>query len=228
MLGGLLLISGFEKHVQRFTESILTGPDTTGMLYDGGHYAFLLCSLSMYMAAIIELELSPEEFALEETLTTIPEAQIEIERVVADAPDRLIPYIWVCTDDFDAFEATLEDDPTAESTTILSETDEERSYEMSLTGSIDLVIRLLTEHEGTITHVDGSADGWHLGVVFPDRDLLSQACNSTRDDGFRFDVERCTIQRTRGTFNMDSQRNSVEPWLQPLRQVILTSPEKSH
>ena len=47
----------------------------------------------MYMAAIIELELPIEEFALEETLTTIPEAQIEIEWVVADAPDRLIPYI---------------------------------------------------------------------------------------------------------------------------------------
>lgn len=40
------------------------------------------------MAAIIELELPLEEFALEQTVATIPETQIEIERIVANDPDR--------------------------------------------------------------------------------------------------------------------------------------------
>ena len=45
------------------------------------------------MAAIIEFTLPTEEFALEETLRTHPEAQIEIERVVADNPEQITPYV---------------------------------------------------------------------------------------------------------------------------------------
>ena len=65
------------------------------------------------MAAIIEFSLPTDEFALQETLSTHPEAQIEIERVIADDPEQITPYVWVRAD-FDAFEATLERDPTVE------------------------------------------------------------------------------------------------------------------
>ena len=140
------------------------------------------------MGTIIEFRLPAEEFALEETLNTHPEAQIEIERVVAGDPDKITPYIWVRADDFDAFEAALEDDPTVESMTMFSETAEERAYQMTWTGSIDFIVHLLTEHEGTITHADGSADGWELRVVFPDKESLSEAYETAQEAGFRFDV----------------------------------------
>ena len=71
-------------------------------------------------------------------------------------------------DDFEAFETALEDDLTVESMTMLSETAEERSYQMTRTDSIDFIVYILTEHEGTITHVDRSTDGWELRVMFPD------------------------------------------------------------
>lgn len=140
------------------------------------------------MATIIEFGLPTEEFALEETLRTHPAVQIEIERVVADAPDQITPYVWVRADDFDAFETALEDDPTVEEVTVFSETGEERSYQMTWTGPIDFIVQILTEHDGTITHADGSADGWQLRVVFPDRESLSQAHNAAQEAGLRFDV----------------------------------------
>ncbi|WP_336364397.1 helix-turn-helix domain-containing protein [Halalkalicoccus salilacus] len=140
------------------------------------------------MAAIIEFDLPTEEFALEETLTTVPGTQIEIERVVADDPEQITPYMWVRTDDFEAFEAALEDDPTVESVTRFSETDEERSYQMTWTGSIDFIVQILTEHHGTITHADGADDGWNLRVVFPDRESLSRAHDAAQEAGFGFDV----------------------------------------
>ena len=124
------------------------------------------------------------------------------------------------TNDFDAFEAALEDDPTVEHITILSETDEERAYEMAWTGSIDLIIRLLTEHEGTITHVDGSANGWHLRVVFPDRDSLSQAYHSTRDDGFRFDV--------RAVYNTEDPRNVQHGLTEKQRDTMVAAFEAGY
>lgn len=164
------------------------------------------------MGTIIEFRLPTEEFALEETLDTRPEAQIEIERVVADDPDKITPYIWVRTDDFEAFEAALEDDPTVEDVTLLSETEEERSYQMTWTGSIDFIVHLLTEHEGTITHADGSADGWELRVVFPDKESLSEAHDAAYEAGFRFDV--IAVHGTEDTRGIqygltDAQRNAI-------------------
>ncbi|MDL5363084.1 bacterio-opsin activator domain-containing protein [Halalkalicoccus sp. NIPERK01] len=141
------------------------------------------------MVAIIEFELSAENFALEETLRALPGVHIEIERVVADDPTRITPYVWVQTDDFDALEAAFEKDPTVESMTLLSETDEERSYQMVWTGSVDLIIRLLTDHEGTIITATGSDEKWHLRAVFPDRKSLSQAHDSAKNVGLQFDVQ---------------------------------------
>lgn len=141
------------------------------------------------MATIIEFSLPTEEFALEETLDTHPGAHIEIERVVADNPDQITPYMWIRTDDFDAFEAALEDDPTVEDVVMFSDTGEERSYQMTWTGSIDFIVQVLTEYSGTITHADGSADGWDLRVVFPDRKSLSQANETAQAAGFQFDIK---------------------------------------
>ena len=141
------------------------------------------------MATIIEFSFPTEEFALEETLDTHPEAHIEIERVVADDPDRITPYMWVRTDDFDAFEAALEDDPTVEEVTMFSDTGEERSYQMTWTGPIDFLVQVLTEYSGTITHADGSAGRWDLRVVFPDREALSRAYEAAQEAGFQFNVQ---------------------------------------
>ncbi|MFC7224777.1 bacterio-opsin activator domain-containing protein [Halalkalicoccus sp. GCM10025322] len=141
------------------------------------------------MATIIEFSFPTEEFALEETLDTHPEAHIEIERVVADDPEQITPYMWVRTDDFDAFEAALEDDPTVEDVVMFSETGEERSYQMTWTGPIDFLVQVITEYSGTITHADGSADGWDLRVVFPDRQSLSRAYETAQEAGLQFDVK---------------------------------------
>lgn len=89
--------------------------------------------------SLIELGLPPEEFALEETLTTVPETQIRIERVVVEDLNRITLSVWVRTDNLNAFEAALEDNPTVESVIMLSETDEERLHEMLWTDLIDLI-----------------------------------------------------------------------------------------
>lgn len=141
------------------------------------------------MAAIIELELPTEEFALEETLTTLPEVYIEIERVVADDPEQITPYTWVRADDFNEFRAVITDDPTVESITLLSKAAGERSYRMTWSDSIDVVIQHFTAYEGTITHAEGAATGWELRAVFPDRESLSQAYQCAQKEGFHFNVQ---------------------------------------
>lgn len=140
------------------------------------------------MATIFEFEIPTDEFALEETLIEYPEAVIEIERVVANDPDRITPYVWARTDDFAALEATFDDDPTVENLTMLSEMNDERSYQMTWAGTIDRIVPLLTDHEGTITHATGSADSWSLRVLFPDREALSEAHNYLKEAGFSLTI----------------------------------------
>ncbi|WP_122090868.1 helix-turn-helix domain-containing protein [Halalkalicoccus subterraneus] len=140
------------------------------------------------MATILELEVPTNEFALEATLTECSEAVIEIERVVADDPDRITPYVWAHADDFAALEAAFDDDPTVEELTLLSEMGEERSYQMTWTGMIDQIVPLLTDHEGTITHATGSVNGWSLRVLFPDRAALSEAHDYLKEAGFSLSI----------------------------------------
>ena len=172
------------------------------------------------MAAIIECHLPTEEFALEETLTTHPEAQIEIEQVVADDPEQITPYVWVHADDFGAFEAALEDDPTVEEVTLFSETEDERSYRMTWIGSINFVVEILTEHQGTITHADGSADGWDLRVVFPDKELLSRAHDAAHEAEFRFDVT--------AIYGTDDLRHTHSGLTEKQRDTLVAAFEAGH
>lgn len=136
------------------------------------------------MATIFEFEVPTEEFALHDTLAQLPSVDIEIERVVANDPDRLTPYVWARADDFEALETAFDDDPTVESLQTLSEMNEERSYQMTWTGSIDRIVPLLTNHEGTITHAVGSVEGWRLRVLFPDHEALSEAHGYLREADF--------------------------------------------
>lgn len=182
------------------------------------------------MAAIIELALPPDEFAIETTLATLSDVEADIERVVATNPEQITPYVWVRTDDFEAFEAAVRDDPTVDGMTLLSETEtgNERAYQMTWIGSIDLAVELLTEHQGTITHAEGSDEGWHLRVVFPDRATLSQAYDAIREAGFQVEVQAIYGRRIRVIFAMNSQTSSAMCWLQRLRWDILISPGGSH
>lgn len=149
------------------------------------------------MATILELEVPTNEFVLEATLTACPGAVIEIERVVANDPNQITPYVWAHTDDFAALEAAFDDDPTITDWTVLSEMNGERSYQMTWTGMIDQIVPLLTEHEGTITHATGSTDEWSLRVLFPDRAALSEAYDYLEEAGFSLTVR--AIYEAQGT-----------------------------
>jgi predicted DNA binding protein len=141
------------------------------------------------MATIIEFELPADEFALHETLTACPDATFEVERVVATAPDQITPYVWVQADDFDRLERAFESDPTVTDATLLSETDAERSYRMEWTGPIDLIVHLLTEQDGTITHADGRDNVWYLRVLFPDHTALTKAHDYAIENEFSLNVQ---------------------------------------
>jgi predicted DNA binding protein len=122
------------------------------------------------MPTIIEATIPVEEFALAETLQRCADATVECEQIVEHPDNTVIPLVWVRNTSADAFEAALNQDATVATATQLAGTDTELLYEMDWSANIQLVLRILTTEGAVILDAVGSAAGWHLRVLFPDRD----------------------------------------------------------
>ncbi|ADJ13498.1 helix-turn-helix domain-containing protein [Halalkalicoccus jeotgali] len=139
------------------------------------------------MGTIAELTVPAAEFALRDTLAAVPTVQFEIERVAAHSEGRLIPFVWVRTEEFDRFEEALAEDPTVNGVECLSELDSERLYRMDWVDSIHPVQTVL-ETDSTVLSATGSDGTWRLRILFPDRESLSAAYDHCQRAGVDFDV----------------------------------------
>ena len=126
------------------------------------------------MALIVEFTVPASKFALFHTLTTVPDTTLELGRVISTSQEGITVYVWARIPDFDALEATFDDDPSLTSFTVSSKTADERSYRMTWNEPIDLLIHIMTKQQGTIIHAASQHNSWTLRVSFPERDALAQ------------------------------------------------------
>lgn len=131
-----------------------------------------------------------EEFALHETLSTVPNARFEVERVVAHEVDRVLPFVWATADDQEALQELLSEDPSVESSTLLSDMDEAWLYRMEWVERVRLVTHVLLEHEAAVLDAAGSDDEWHLRIFFPERESLSQTHDFADQQDITIDVRK--------------------------------------
>lgn len=140
------------------------------------------------MSTIAELTVPAREFALQDTLAAVPNVEFEVERVVAHGEGRLMPFVWVRTGDFEAFEAALDDDLTVDEVECLSTLQEERLYRMDWVDSIRLLVHALLEADSTILSATGTDDHWRFRLLFPDREALSAMDDHCRSAGLEFEI----------------------------------------
>ena len=141
------------------------------------------------MSTIAEIRFPAAEFALSDTLSDVPHLELETVRVVAHEADRILPLVWAQTDATDALDDALADDPTVENVQLLADLTEERLYRMDWVANIETVVHALLEHDGTILSASGRADGWHLRILFPDRDSLSATHDFAIDNEISFSLQ---------------------------------------
>jgi hypothetical protein len=142
------------------------------------------------MGTIAEFDIPADEFALGPTFQELEGLEVEIERLVAHDHERLMPFAWLTADDLEALDDALTADETVESAELVSETDDEQLYRMEWIDSIEMVVHILLDEEGTILHAMGQSDGWHIRVLFPDRDSLSRTYDFAQENDLRLDVVR--------------------------------------
>jgi predicted DNA binding protein len=141
------------------------------------------------MSTIAEIQFPAVEFALAETLSDVPHLEFETVRVVAHDTDRVLPLVWAQTDDTDALDDALDDDPTVENVRLLADLTDERLYRMDWVGNVETIVHALLEHDGTVLNASGRADGWHLRILFPDRDSLSATHDFATDNDISFSLQ---------------------------------------
>lgn len=125
------------------------------------------------MDTIAELRLPAEDFALQHTLTVVPTATFEAERITAHDTDRVLPLLWVAGEGLDNIGSALDDDPSVDNVELLTDLDSEQLYRMEWVKNTRFVVHMLIEENAAILSASGTASGWRFRALFPDRDALS-------------------------------------------------------
>lgn len=153
------------------------------------------------MSTIAELEVAADEFALAATFDAIPEAEFEVERVVAYDRERLLPFAWVTADEHtrEELDDALAADPSVDNVELLTDLGDEWLYQMDLVDAIDFMVHLLSEEQATVMTAFGERDRWLLRILFPDRDSLSRSYDFCENEGFTLEVT--------SIYELDEQRH---------------------
>lgn len=143
------------------------------------------------MATIGEIYLPSDEFALYHTIETLDDVNFEVERMVAHDESHLMPYVWASDVDRRELEGVLEEDSSVKEFDLLAEPEEEDYlYRMNWVESIETLVHILTEEEGTILVAESTDRGWFLRILFPDRESLSTTYDFCREHELTIEIER--------------------------------------
>lgn len=164
------------------------------------------------MATIAEIRLPAEEFALSHTLDSLSEVNFEIERIVAHDPDHIMPYIWATGVEGEDLQNALEEDPSVDQVEEIARPGDEALYQMEWIDSIETLIHILVEEEGTILAAEGRQDGWFMRILFPDREALSRTYEFCDNNDLSLDIQRIynVDQGKQGRFGLtDEQEDTI-------------------
>lgn len=151
------------------------------------------------MSTIAEFTIPAEAFALGHTLERVSGLEVEVERVVAAAPETVIPCVRLLGDEetLERADDALAGDPTVEAATPLLELEDERCYRIRWEQSVVDAVRLLTREEATVLEAAVEDDRWWFRVLFPDREALARSYEFATDRGVPVDLRK--INRLEGT-----------------------------
>ncbi|AGB36540.1 helix-turn-helix domain-containing protein [Natronococcus occultus] len=125
------------------------------------------------MSLFGEFRIPADAFALHETLRSLPELVIEIERVVA-ADEVLTPYLWVSGVDHGAFEHATDADPSIRNVEHIDDYERSMLYRGEWASDVDSLVYAYTELGATILEASAHRDEWELRMRFTDRESLDE------------------------------------------------------
>lgn len=142
------------------------------------------------MSIIAEITVPSDEFALYETLCEVPGMIVEVERVVAHEPDRIMPYFWTSGGSHSAFETAAKQDPSVEDLTQLDEFEEAILYRANWVQNVESVVYAYTETGAVLLDATGRDKQWELQLRFDTQDDLTQFKEYIEETELTLDLNR--------------------------------------
>ena len=142
------------------------------------------------MATITRASIPADQFALHDTLRSVPGAEFEIVQVVADRQDRVMPFLWGTADDPDRLPDALEADPSTENVEVLADVGGEYLFRLEWTARTRVILHVLVEEEGTVLEGTGREDRWRFRVLFPEHDAVGSTYEFCEAHGIDLELEQ--------------------------------------
>ncbi|MFC5970574.1 bacterio-opsin activator domain-containing protein [Halomarina salina] len=125
-----------------------------------------------------------------DALRQMPSTRVRWEESHTTPNGEMLMLFWAESDDFEAFEAAMHDDPTVTAPRLLTEFTDRRLYQVEQIGEgrAQSVYDSLTTAGGIIEECIGTHDGWTVEIEFPDNDTLQHFHSVCEDHGLEFDL----------------------------------------
>lgn len=140
------------------------------------------------MSVLTGFTVPGEDFLMGWTLDRVPDARVEIERVAVEH-ENVTPYLWAASDDFESFEAALDDDPTVADHATLESHDGYRLYRVSWELHTEGIVYAISEADATILEATSDDAGWSVELLFPDDGSLSAFQDYAAAHDLSFELE---------------------------------------
>lgn len=122
-----------------------------------------------------------EEFALYDTLLTLPAAEFASDRTVQTPTRTVMPLVWTRNVDRAELEAAFEADTSVRHASLVEACDEEMLYRMKWGSRLRLLMDMLSTGDSLFRDAHGTRNGWTLQVLYSSRSHLagvSELCES--------------------------------------------------
>jgi predicted DNA binding protein len=141
------------------------------------------------VSTFAEFDIPASAFPLEETLAALPDAIVEIERVVA-SKELLTPYFWVSNVSDENFEEAAETDPSIRELRRLDSFEEDTLYRAEWTENIESIVYAYLGIGAVMLDATGQQDVWDVQLRFDDHEQLSEFQSYFADSGITVELNR--------------------------------------
>ncbi|WP_123538531.1 helix-turn-helix domain-containing protein [Halosimplex salinum] len=142
------------------------------------------------MSTIVEATVPADQFALAEALSTVPDAEVRMVRLVAHGSEYVMPFLWAGCEDTERLHDALVNDPTTERVSVLADFDGESLFRVDWAPRVRVLVSIVAEEDATILDASGQDDTWHLQIFFPDHELVSTTSDFCEEYGIDLELER--------------------------------------
>lgn len=142
------------------------------------------------MSVIAEFTIPAEAFALEYTFETMPDVNVEIERLATHSREWIMPFLWATADDLESVEDTLGDDPCIEEVYLLDEDGRVGYFNVHWAERIQQLVDQIVDQHGIMHEAEAGNGNWYLKLQFVDRDALEEFQRYFDEEGLSFELER--------------------------------------